>query len=122
MLKLTEVSLSHGEIRYNPKIVAVPTETIKKGNTTINNMGTPEKSAYFSSSHMITCQYECGEHSFSNVIHWESLTLMHERDAQHFEVESEAARRIAPMLRAVADEIEKQVARYDDDAIKKSTS
>jgi hypothetical protein len=41
------------------------------------------------------------------------LPVQSAADAKYSEVEAEAARQIAPMLRAVADAIEKQVAEAD---------
>lgn len=116
MTELKSVDFAYGSVTFYKKIEAVPTTTKREGNVTINNMGTPEIPSFHEVSYVLTCNFGDGPREFSNTFHWEVRVEDKGRNAPYGEIEAEAARKIAPMLRAVADEIERAVAEFDSNA------
>jgi len=114
MVTTTEVEFGYSSVVYRQEIPAVPTTTQRDGNVTINNIGTPGVPASFEVTSMITADHEAGDVKFHNIFHWKVVLVGLPKDAPYSEVDAEAARRLAPMLRDVADLIEQQVKAYDE--------
>jgi hypothetical protein len=113
MANLIDVSFGHGTLRYFSAVDEVPATSKTTGNVTVNNMGSPGSPAYFEVSFMLSADFEEGGMTRTNIFHWNVSVLDMNIKSSYRDVESEAARKIGPMLRQLADSIEKQVAEYD---------
>lgn len=119
MPELKLLTLNNGTIQYFSKIDAVPTTSEKAENVTVNIVGREEVPAHFQTSFMISVEIEEGPLKTGNVFHWNDVVPVAEPDAPYRSIEDQAARRIAPMLRLLADQIEADIARVDAIAAKK---
>ena len=113
MSKLKSVNFGFGTVGYISEEPAVPATTETKGNVTVNDMGSPGKAAFWEVSNMFSCTFEAGDETFSNIFHLTTRIPGSTGATPYIELEAEAARQYAPMLRAIADSIEKQVAEFD---------
>lgn len=113
MPKLKSVNFGFGTIGYVPEQPAMPATTETKGNVTVNNMGSPGQAAFWEVTNMFSCIFEAEDETFSNIFHLTTRLPGTAGETPYIEIEAEAARQFAPMLRAVADSIEKQVAEFD---------
>jgi len=109
MSKLKKLSIGYGQVLFKAKIDAVAKTTRVEGNTTINNMGSPEVPANHQVNFYLgaTCDADGKEH-----INGFSLdVVVHGIDpkASYFEIENAAALLLAPLLREIANDVEKQV-------------
>ena len=109
MSKLKKLSIGYGRVKYYDKKDKVPKTTKVEGNTTINNMGRPEIPARHEVDFFLgaTCVANNKEH-FNGI----SVTvLLHDAgpDASYLKIENAAAQLLAPLLREIADDVEKQV-------------
>lgn len=114
MVEIVDVSMGYGDISFTRKIEAVPGTSETTGNVTINNAGTVGKPSHFDTSFMISADAKVGDVEFTNIFHWKVVVLADSVDVPYSEVEEQAARQISPMLRAVADNIDQQLAEYDE--------
>jgi hypothetical protein len=116
MHELKSASIGHGSVTYVPKEPAVPETSETQGHVTVNVAGRPERDAYWTVMYTISARFEAGDGPALGAINWEvRLPTSEPAETRYYEVEAKAARQLAPMLRAVADSIEKQVAEYDSD-------
>lgn len=115
-MELKAVSFGNGEVTFYSEVEETPTTTTKSGNVTVNNVGRPGVPAYFEVQFMLNCQYVAGQIDAQNIFHFRALVTDKGRDTSYAEVEAEGARLLAPMLREIADNIEKQVAEFDSKA------
>jgi hypothetical protein len=113
MPDLIDVAFGHGSVQLIPKVDAVPTTSKTTGNTTVNVVGSPEKPGYFQTSFMLSCDFSEAGREFSNIFHWTVVTPLGDKSVSYTEVEADAARQLAPMLRAAADKVEQLVAEFD---------
>lgn len=113
MLTMTEMNLGYGSVRYYPKIEAVPESSETTGNVTVNNMGSPEIAAHHLVTFHLDSAFEGSGLRIPIQFSWSVIVAGMEPEASYLQVESEAARLIAPMLRDVAASIEEQVADSD---------
>jgi hypothetical protein len=114
MQQLKSAAIAHGAVTYISAEPAVPDSSETKGKVTVNVVGRAEKPAYWNVYYSIHASFEGGGGPALGTIGWDvRLPVQSAADAKYSEVEAEAARQIAPMLRAVADAIEKQVAEAD---------
>lgn len=114
MSELEEAKLGFGSITFVQKQPEVATRTEHEGNTTINYVGTPERPAYFEADYFVTSTFKNGEEDYLNSISWKvRLPAQEPTTVPYAQLEAEGARLIAPMLRAVADAVEAQVAAFD---------
>jgi len=112
-VKTTAVGFGYGSVTYRYEIEAVPPSSKTEGNVTINNSGSPGCPAHYEVEPMITVDHDAGGVIFSNTFHWKVVVVGLPKNAPYSEIDAEAARQIAPMLRDAANLIEKQVADYD---------
>ena len=111
MQKLNSASVGHGSVTYVAEQPSIPDSSETTGNVTVNVFGREGRSACWAVSYQISVDFENGGGPSLGLLGWEvRLPAEAPADARYHEVEAEAARQIAPMLRAVADSIEKQVA------------
>lgn len=109
-----------GTIRFEKKIEAVPATTKTEGNVTINHTGSDEIPAHYVVDFTITAVETVNEIASYNYWSWSTVVLCDDEDASYRDIESQAARKAAPALRAVADQIETLVAEFDNKRDKKS--
>lgn len=115
MADLKDVRYGNGSVRFFGEVEPIPATSETRDNITINNMGQPGEPARFEVTYMIACDFEMDGVEVNNLFHWTvALTGVH-RDDPYAGIEAEGARQLAPMLRSVADQIEKQVAEFDAD-------
>jgi hypothetical protein len=114
MVELQSVDMGFGSVTFAQLNPETPTTTERQGNTTVNYVGSPGRAPYCEVSYMLTASYKTEDDAFSNIFHWTVRLPGKSASAPYFEAEAEGARLIAPMLRAVADGIEKRVADYDE--------
>lgn len=113
MPRISAVEFENGKVQFNPKRDAIgPTSEID-GEIAIHNYGLPARPAHYQVSFVIT--FECEERGvrYRDMSHWTCMLLTDDDTLSYREVESRAARQLAPMLRAVADQVEEQVAAFD---------
>ncbi|HZW15430.1 MAG TPA: hypothetical protein VFF66_04150 [Brevundimonas sp.] len=113
MAELKDIRWGNGTVRYFSEVEPTPTTSKTTGNVTVNNMGQPGLPAYYEVTYMLSCDFEASGVEITNHVHWTAALTGVGRDAPYGEVEAEGARQIAPMLRSVADQIEKLVAEFD---------
>ncbi len=113
MPTVKDVAFGNGDVTFYSKVDAVPASSETNGNVTINHSGKPEVPARFEVSFMLSVTAEEAGLEFSNVFHLKTLVKEGDSNASYRQVESEAARHLAPMLRSVADKIEQNVAEFD---------
>lgn len=109
------VNFEFGSVQYVSKIDPVPPSTRVEGNVTYNEIGSDGFPAYFKATFMLTCETQLGDTDkvMRNIFHWTEAMVGLARETPYSEVEAQAARQLAPSLRAVADQIEKLVAEFD---------
>jgi hypothetical protein len=110
---LKDVEFGYGAITHCAEIPATPTTTERDGNVTIHNEGSPGVPGHFRYSAMLSADFEEEGVKFHNIFHWETLIVGKPGGTPYAELDADAARHIAPMLRDVAASIEAQVAEYD---------
>ena len=113
---LTDVTIDHAQVVYRPAVDPVPSSTTTTEDGTVisivnDEIGSP---AHFEASFSISAAFSQNGLDFRNFLAWACVVPNEQDDAQFFEVETQAARQIAPMLRALADQVEKQVAEVDE--------
>jgi len=111
---LTLTSFGNGSIRFVGKVDEVPPSTTVDGNVTINNSGTPGVPAHFETTTMIQAQIKVSDVTAFSTFHLNDVVLSENADVPYREIEYKAARRLAPMLRAIADQIDQEMARFDE--------
>ena len=107
------VGFESGQIAYQGTIEPTPATSTTSGNVTVTNTAQPGRPAHYDVS--FTIHFETGDSPLQAA----TIFSVHlrlpgfGRDAPYGQVESLAARQVAPVLRAVADQIEQQVAEFD---------
>ena len=119
--KLTSIEFGYGHVRYFKGVEAEPATTQTEGSVTINNAAIPAVPSSFEVSRQITANFEVDGLKFYNIFSWNCEFANAEMSTPYIEVDSQAARMIAPMLRAVADQIETEVAEFDKEFAKKKS-
>lgn len=114
MTTLISARIKNGEIAYVSGQQNTPLTSETMGSVTIENPGSTDRPAHFMTPFLIEAQMEAGGIKFSNVLHWNGVVLGESDDAPYRQVEDKAARTLAPMLRAFADQIEQEIARFDE--------
>lgn len=122
MARLLDVAFPNGEIFYVAKVPEVPATTETKGNVTINNMGSPGVPSYFEVSFRTVATFDHDGVHRDFYLTPSIVISGHSKDSTFREIESKAARSVAPMLRAIADEIEQQVKDYDEKQAEKASN
>lgn len=113
MPEVKDVSFGYGSVRHVREVEETPTTTHVNGNVTVNNMGRPGVAGHFEVTFMISCDVEDEGHEVRNVFHWTSIVPEPSKTAPYLEVESAAARQLAPLFRQVAQALEDQVKDFD---------
>lgn len=116
-IRMFEVNLrkfGNGSIQYNGKVEAVPATSETTGNVTINNAGQDEVPAHFETAFMISAEINDGGLIVYNTFHWNDVVQADGAEVSYREIEDKAARRLAPMLRALADKIDQEMAGFDE--------
>ncbi len=119
MSEIKRVNITNGSITYIAAEEPVPATTRVDGNVTINNAGQPGSPGHFETSFMISVQSEAQGKIVNNVFHWNDIVSIESDGSPYREIEDKAARNLAPMLRAVADQIDREIADYDQAKAKK---
>jgi hypothetical protein len=99
-------------IVWQNAVDAVPATSETKGNVTVNNMGSPGRPAFFEASFSMYAKVEIGGQQ--TTMYFTPSIPVHNlpKDASFLRVEDEAVLKLAEMLRAVADDCERQVAAF----------
>lgn len=113
MTDLTLSSFGNGEIRYIAKIDAIPPTSETTDNVTIKNMGRDAVPGHFETSFMMQIKIEESGIDAYSTLHWNDVVLADRADISYRAIEDQAARRIAPMLRSLADRIDQAMAEFD---------
>lgn len=117
MVKLGEIGFGFGQVSYHQEVEpkAATSETSQQGNVSVNihNKGQPGTPEHYEVTFMLNCKFEDDSIHFSNIFHWTAVVARRGKDTSYSTVEAEAARKIAPMLREVAQRIEDSVTKYD---------
>ena len=114
MLELKNVRYGNGSVRFFAEVEPTPTTTETRDNITINNMGQPGTPARYEVTYMIATEFEMDGVEIRNTFHWDVALTGVNREDSYVGIEAAGARQLAPMLRAVADQIEKEVAEFDE--------
>lgn len=113
MSALKDVKLDNGSISYTPKFEGSPASIKTTGNVTVHNHEIKGVPAHFAASLFINATYEHDGIELSNMFTWNCLVSEPDDNATYRSVEDQAARQIAPMLRALADKIEADLPSFD---------
>ena len=106
-----DVKFGFGSMAYIPEVEAVPEKTEKVNDHTYIHTGSAGREAYSQVTFYLDCKFGPEDDRISNPISWTvRVPGKLKGDTPYAQVENEAARQIAPMLRAVADQVEKLVA------------
>lgn len=106
------VAIGNGAIAYREAIAPTPASTVRKGSVTTHNEARSGIPGHFSVVFKVTAERSTSGVSSPIDLHWSEIVVAAD-DAPYRAIEAEAARRIAPALRAVAEQIEALVAEYD---------
>ncbi|MBZ9808141.1 hypothetical protein [Mesorhizobium sp. ESP-6-2] len=109
MLNIKDLRLGNGSVTYHRKIDPVPDTKEINENVTIINKGSKGSPAYYEVTFMISSAIENDGLETRNTFHWNCLVAEADHNAAYRSVEDRGARLIAPMLRALADKIEKEL-------------
>jgi|GEM_PF-6844327 len=112
-MELKRIGFGLGSISFHPKVDEVPASSARQGNVTINNAARPGTPAHFIVSNHIACDFEHEGVEQHEYINWGVVVTGFDGHARYGEVENAAARKLAPMLRALADEIEETLKEND---------
>lgn len=114
MEDLTLTIFGNGSIRFIPKVDAAPGTSETTGNVTVHNAGRPEIPSHFETTTTIQIKIEAAGISAYTSFHLNDIVLAEQADVSYRQIEDKAARRIAPILRALADQIDEEMARFDE--------
>lgn len=111
MTKVKALRLGNGSVTYIPVVEPRPassrtTKTDHNVSVTINDAAIPGTPAHYEVTFMIGADLEHGELESHNTFHLSCVVPEQSDTAQYRSVEDQAARQLAPMLRALADKIE----------------
>jgi hypothetical protein len=121
MAEIRDVSVTgNGSVRFFKAVKAVPPSTRTEGIVTINEAGHPGAPAHYEVEFYISAalEHEGAETLLSFPV--SILIAGKTDDAPYREIEAEAARQIAPILRSVSDQIEQQVSEFDQKRAEKT--
>lgn len=108
----------NGSVKYIPQIDPRPEtrETARHGNVTTNiiNSGQPGFPAHYEVTFMIQTIVDHDGIETNNTFHWGCIVPEQNDRAQYRSVKDQAARQVAPMLRSLADKIEADLPKFDD--------
>lgn len=113
MVDLREVRYGNGSVRFFGEVEPTPATSETRDNITINNMGQPGAPSRYEVTYMISCDFKMGGAEVRNTFHWTVALSGANRDDQYASIEAEGAQQLAPMLRAVAERIEAEVAAFE---------
>ncbi|MDN3645079.1 hypothetical protein QWY75_02525 [Pontixanthobacter aestiaquae] len=116
------VNFGFGSVQFIKEVEATPPTTKVEGNVTINNAGVAGKPEHFLVTFMLSCADDGPISQRDNIFHWTVAVSDLPRDTPYSEVEEAAARKLAPMLREVAESVEKLVSDFDGKMSEKSKS
>jgi hypothetical protein len=112
-MEIKSVEFGSGSIEYSSGILATEDSEVTTGNVTVKNFGQPDYPAHFRVSFMIGSDFECEGVSVRNAFQFDCVVTEKDRNCSYNLVEAAAARKLAPMLRSIATEIEKSVQEFD---------
>ena len=112
-MKLTDLQIQNGEVVFLQGQEARPATSETKGNVTINNAAVPGTPDRFEVTFALTNSFDDGGIQVSSLIRLNTVVLGKGKESPYSVVEAEGARKIAPMLREMADAVERLVAKYD---------
>ncbi len=110
MAEISDVQLGFGAIAFRGGVAAEPASVVRQGNVTVHNEAKPGQPMSFEGSFQISCYSKEDAISLFNVFTVNLPVVGEPADSPYSAIESKAARQIAPMLRSIADEVERQIA------------
>lgn len=113
MPTIIKARFGNGQIHFVGKVDPVPATSKTTGIVTVNNAAQPGIEAHYKTSFMLDTQFDVDGISVQNIFHWNSIILNDDENASYRSIEDQAARQIPLMLRAVADELDKEIAAFD---------
>ncbi len=113
MTTVEAARFGNGQVEYRSEVEPVPPTSEKTGNVTVNVTGSEGVSAHYKVTFMIQAELEESNHALNNIFHWSLVVPSEDENASYRDVEDQAARQIAPTLRAVADLVDQQIAEFD---------
>ena len=113
MPKLVDAFIEHGEIAYVPEVPTVEPTSETTGNVTINNMGSPGTPAHFVVTFSTNATFETSGVRSSLYLRPNVVVTGESKESAFEAIEGLAAKCLAPMLREIADKIERQVEEYE---------
>lgn len=118
-------SLTNGVLQFVPEKAATPEKIERKaeGGVVINNItpATAARPAHFETTFFISCVHEVDGISAGNMLHLKTIVPTASNDHSYREVEDQACRTLPDLLRALAVEIEKDIARADAEHAARTT-
>lgn len=113
-MKLTDLKLGFGTLRYVAGEDEVPYSVTQTDDVTFHNHAKPGRPAYYDVSFQVSATVEIEGVSEFTVFSVSIPVIGKSGNSSYKEVESEAARQLAPVLRLFAEDIERQVAASED--------
>lgn len=113
MVQIQNLKFGFGTLTYRGRVEAIPASVVKQGNVTTHNAAQPGSPAYFEVAFQIQGHVEEDGVSEFHIFNLTVPLIDKPADSSYSEIEAEAAKQLAPMLRLFADEIERQVAETD---------
>lgn len=103
------VNITYGKVAYRHEVPPVPETSRVEGNVTIKNVAQPGIPAYFQVDFRLDCEFDKDEPlGVSNSIFWTVNVTGLGPDASYKDIEAKASEQIVPMLRDVAEILEKK--------------
>jgi hypothetical protein len=115
-MEIRKLQLGFGRLVYHSEIEAIPASVVTEGNVTTHTAETLGRPHYFEATFQISGDVEHDGIAVFNVFSIDVPVVGRSGRSPYAEIESEAARQLAPILRLFAEEIEKQVAETESDS------
>jgi hypothetical protein len=109
-VQIRKLKLGFGRVVYSPKVETIPASVVTEGNVTTHTPENPGQPSYFAATFQISGDVEHDGVELFNVFSLDVPVVGGSGRSPYAEIESEAARQLAPILRLFAEELEKQVA------------
>ena len=114
MSNVTKISIGYAELAYVPEVGAVPASEHKDGSVTIRNAAIKGMPAYYDALFRISADLKEGPISFTNILSLRTVVQEADEHASYHSITWQAARKLAPMLRSLADQIDLEISELDN--------